>query len=146
MNPSRKLLYFFLVLLLQLAISDFLHLGPWVTLTLLPLLVALLPQAWSPHRVMAAAFILGLAVDFLTDGVLGLNAFAAVMAAGARRFLLRAKKYTFLLSLTAIFQAAFILLDCAGMRPVGFMLGRFAASTLASTLLCTVLSIPVKND
>jgi len=166
MNPYRNLLYFVLLFLLQLAISDYVHLGPWVTVTLFPLLIVLLPLSWSPHKVMLAAFVMGLALDVFSNGVMGLNAFAAVTAAAPRRFLYRTlvnndrqdetvlmtlrqagfiKYFKFLLALAAIFLAAFILLDCAGLRPFGFVLGRFTASLLASTALCLALSLPVQN-
>ena len=166
MNPSRNILFFVLVFLIQLAVSSYLNLGPWVTVSLFPLLIVLLPLSWSPHKVMLAAFALGLLLDVLSDGVIGLNAFAGVMAAAPRRFLYRflvnndrqdkteflsirqagyVKYIQILLALTAIFMAAFILLDCAGMRPVGFVLGRFLASTLVSTVACLALSLPVQN-
>lgn len=166
MNPYRNILYFILVFLLQLAITDYLYLGPWVTVCILPLLILLMPLSWSPHRVMIVAFALGLGLDVLSAGVVGLNAFAAVMAAAPRRMLYRVlvnsdrqdttevlilrqagfePYFKMLLALTALYLAAFILLDCVSLRPAGFILGKFLASTVVSTLLGLVLSLSVKN-
>ena len=166
MNPSRNILYFILVFLLQLAITDYLNLGPWVTVCVLPLLILLLPLSWSPQRMMIVAFALGLGLDVLSAGVVGLHAFAAVMAAAPRRTLYHylvnndrqdatetltlrqagfGKYSKMLLALTALYLAAFILLDCVSLRPFGFILGRFLASTAASTVLGLVLSLPVQN-
>ena len=89
MNKSHSILFFVLVFLLQVAISDFLHLGPWVTVCVLPFLILQIPLSRTPHAVMLSAFGLGLLLDFLSAGALGLNAFAAVMAAAPRRFLYR---------------------------------------------------------
>ena len=115
---------------------------------------------------MIVAFALGLGLDVLSAGVVGLNAFAAVMAAAPRRTLYRylvnsdrqdttemltlrqagfGKYFKMLLTLTALYLAAFILLDCVSLRPAAFIVGRFLASTAASTVLGLVLSLPVQN-
>ena len=154
MSKSHNILFFILVFLLQLAVSNYLNLGPWVMVTLVPFLILQLPLPRSPHVVMLSAFGLGLLLDLLSAGVLGLNAFAAVMAAAPRKVLYRllvngdrqdatwipllrdvgpGKYGRYLLALTAIYLAAFILLDCVSVRPLGFILVKWVASTLAST-------------
>ena len=87
MSRLRSILFFILVFLLQLAISNYLNLGPWITISLIPFLIVQIPLQRSPHVVMLAAFGLGLLLDWLSAGVLGLNAFAAVMSAAPRRIL-----------------------------------------------------------
>ena len=161
MNKSRSIIFFVLVFLLQLAISNYVNLGPWVTLSLIPFLILQLPMQRTPHVVLLSSFGLGLLLDWLSAGVLGLNAFAAVMAAAPRRLLYRrilnndrhdetwipllrdagiGKYLKYLLILTAIYLAAYILLDCVSIRPIGFILVKFVASTLASTALGLLLA------
>jgi rod shape-determining protein MreD len=167
MNKSHSILFFVLVFLLQLVISDFLHLGPWVTVCLLPFMILQIPLSRRPHVVMLSAFGLGLLLDFLSAGALGLNAFAAVMAAAPRRFLYRllvnrdrqdkteiptlrsagnAKYIKYLLALTAIYVIAFVLLDCVSFRPVGFIIVRILASTVVSTALGILLAISFQHQ
>jgi len=154
MSKSHNILFFILVFLLQLGVSNYLNLGPWVMVTLVPFLILQLPLPRSPHVVMLSAFGLGLLLDLLSAGVLGLNAFAAVMAAAPRKILYRLlvnndrqdatwipllrdfgtiKYGKYLFALTAIYLAAFILLDCVSVRPLGFILVKWVVSTLAST-------------
>ena len=166
MSRFRNILFFVLVFLLQLIITDYLHLGPWVMVSLLPFLILLIPLQRREHIVLLSAFGLGLLLDLLSGGVLGLNAFAAVMTAGPRKFLYRilvnrdrqdkteipllrdigwVKYFKYLLSLTALFLAAFILLDCVSVRPVGFILAKFVASTLVSTALGLLMALSFQN-
>ena len=166
MSKFSNILFFVLVFLLQLVITDYLHLGPWITVNLLPFLILLIPLQRSEYIVMLSAFGLGLLLDILSGGVLGLNAFAAVVSAGPRKMLYRllvnrdrkvpteiplignigwAKYLKYLLALTALYMAAFILLDCVSVRPLGFILVRFAASTLASTGLELLLALSFQN-
>ena len=166
MNKPGNILFFILVFLLQLVISDYLNLGPWVCLTLVPFLILHIPLSRNPHWVMLAAFGIGLGLDILSAGVPGMNAFAAVLTAAPRKFFYRTlvnadrqdkteipllkdvgflKYARFLIVLVAIYLAAFILLDCVSVQPAGFIAIRFAASTLASTALSLLLAIPLQN-
>lgn len=161
MNKSHSILFFVLVFLLQLAISDYVNLGPWITISLIPFLILQLPMHRTPHVALLSAFGLGLLLDWLSAGVLGLNAFAAIMTAAPHRLLYRrilnndrndetrilrlrdvgfSKYFHYLLNLTAIYLAAYILLDCVSVRPIGFILVKFVASTLASTALGLLLA------
>ena len=166
MSRFRDILFFVLVFLLQLALADYLHIGPWITVCLLPFLILIIPLQRSPHIVMLSAFGLGLLLDILSAGAVGLHAFAAVMAAAPRKFLYRvlvnndrqddttvpllrtagfAKYVPYLLALTAIYVAAFVLLDCTSVRPVGFILVKFVASTVVSTALSLLLAFAYQH-
>ena len=166
MNSRSNILFFVLVFLLQLVISDYIHLGPWLFVTLMPFLIVAIPLQRSPHWVMLAAFIMGLLLDILSDGVVGLNAFAAVLAAAPRKFLYRllvnadrqdktvvptpgecglGKYLKFLAAVTAIYIAGYLLLDCVGSRPAVFILVRFAASTVLSTGVSLFLAYAIQN-
>ena len=166
MNKTGDILFFVLLFILQLVISDYVHLGPWVTLTLIPLLIICIPLSRSPHAVLLIAFALGLGLDILSDGVPGLNAFAAVLAAAPRKFFYRIlvnadrqdktevpkirevgllKYLKYLGVITALYLAAYILVDCVSFRPPLFLLGQFLISWVASTALCLLLSLPLQN-
>ncbi|MBR1539032.1 MAG: hypothetical protein IJ636_05950 [Bacteroidales bacterium] len=166
MKKPADILFFVLVFLLQLIIADYLHLGPWVCLTLVPFLILNIPFSRSPHAVLLAAFGMGLALDVLSAGVPGLNAFAAVLAAALRRFFYRKlvnadrqdktevpllketgwlKYIKYLSALLAVYLAAYILLDCVSVRPAGFIAVKFVISAIASLALSLLLALPVQN-
>lgn len=166
MKRRADIAYLALLFLLQLVLSDYVHLGPWVCLCLIPLLILHIPLSRSPHVVMLIAFALGLGLDVLSDGVPGLNAFAAVLTAAPRKFFYRAlinadrqdktqvphigqtglvKYLKYLSVLTAIYLAACTLLDCISFRPAVFIFVRFVISWTASTLLCLLLALPLKS-
>ena len=163
MKRPADIIYCILLFLLQLVISDYVHLGPWITLCLLPLLILQIPRSRSPHVVMLIAFGLGLGLDILSDGVPGLNAFAAVLAAAPRKFFYRLLvnadrqdktevpllRETGLLKylgvLTAIYLAAYTLVDCISVRPLGYIAAKFLISWVASTALCLLLALPIQN-
>ena len=140
MKRPADIFYFVLLFLLQLVISDYVHLGPWICLNLIPLLILLIPLSYRPHAVLLIAFGLGLGLDLLSDGVPGLNAFAAVLAAAPRKFFYRTmvnadrqdktevplmgevglvKYIKYLAVLTAIYLVAYVLVDCISFRPAG---------------------------
>lgn len=166
MKRPADIIYCILLFLLQLVISDYVHLGPWITLCLLPLLILQIPRSRSPHVVMLIAFGLGLGLDILSDGVPGLNAFAAVLAAAPRKFFYRLlvnadrqdktevpllretgllKYLKYLGVLTAIYLAAYTLVDCISVRPLGYIAAKFLISWVTSTALCLLLALPIQN-
>ena len=166
MNKTGDIFFFVLLFLLQLVLSDYVHLGPWVCLSIIPLLILCIPLSRSPHAVLLIAFALGLGLDILSDGVPGLNAFAAVLAAAPRKFFYRIlvnadrqdktevpkirevglmKYLKYLGVIMAIYLAAYILVDCVSFHPPVFLLGRFLISWVASTALCLLLSLPLQN-
>lgn len=167
MKKPADLIFFALVFLLQLIVSDYLHLGPWISICLIPFLILHISLSRSPHAVMLIAFALGLGLDVLSDGVPGLNAFAAVTAAAPRKLFYRffvnsdrqdktevpllkeigfVKYLKYLVSVTAVYTAAYTLLDCVSFRPVQFIFVKFAASTLVSTLVSLLLAAAVQNN
>ena len=166
MKKTGDIFFFVLLFLLQLVLSDYVHLGPWVYLCILPLLILCIPLSRSPQAVMLIAFALGLGLDILSDGVPGLNAFAAVLAAAPRKFFYRTlvnadrqdktevpkirevglpKYLKYLGVITALYLAAYIVVDCVSFRPPIFLLGKFLISWVASTALCLLLSLPFQN-
>lgn len=159
MNRNPNFL-FLLMLLAQVLISHLFQTGPWCVLTLLPVLILCLPSQWPVLHTMIVAFLSGLAVDFLADGLIGLNAFALTPVALVRRFLLvrffneelvsRGERiswrkwgfvpvFSCVLVCTALFLLLYVVVDAAGERGWLPCLATFALSLAADLLL----AIPV---
>lgn len=83
-NPS-KILFCAVVLFIQIVLSDFVNIGPYVYLCTVPMLVIYLSMDQDSIVSMLLALGFGLAVDALEDGVLGLNAVSAVALAAVRK-------------------------------------------------------------
>ena len=77
----RQIIIYAVVILLQVIINNYVYLGPMVYICLIPLLVMYLPLDQKPYISLIIAFGLGLIIDILSDGVLGLNAGAATLLA-----------------------------------------------------------------
>ena len=149
-------LLFVLVLICQIILCNYTHLGPFIMLTMLPAMILCIPTGISTITCMLIAFAAGLATDFLAEGLLGLNAAALLPVALARKGIIRiflgediiARKDSFsvrktglgkvslaLLSATALFLAVYIFLDGAGTRPFWFSLSKFGASLACNWLI-----------
>ena len=70
-----------LLLIGQLILCNYGALGPYIMLTMLPAMIMCIPTSISTTTCMLIAFASGLAVDWLSEGLLGLNAAAAVPVA-----------------------------------------------------------------
>ena len=77
----RQIIIYAVVILLQVIINNYVNLGPLIYICLIPLLVIYLPLDQKPYLSLIIAFGLGLIIDILSDGVLGLNAGAATLIA-----------------------------------------------------------------
>ena len=149
-------LLFVLVLICQIILCNYTHLGPFIMLTMLPAMILCIPTGISTITCMLIAFAAGLATDFLAEGLLGLNAAALLPVALARKGIIRiflgediiARKDSFsarknglgkvslaLLAATALFLAVYIFLDGAGTRPFWFSLSKFGASLACNWLI-----------
>ena len=149
-------LLFVLVLICQIILCNYTHLGPFIMLTMLPAMILCIPTGISTITCMLIAFAAGLATDFLAEGLLGLNAAALLPVALTRKGIIRiflgediiARKDSFsvrknglgkvslaLLSATALFLAVYIFLDGAGTRPFWFSLSKFGASLSCNWLI-----------
>ena len=145
-----------LLLLAQLLLSNYFHVTPYIFLTILPVMVLCIPIRVGTVGAMLIACLSGLAIDFLSEGVIGLNALSLIPVAYARHGLiglifgpeLFARKEDFsigrcgfgkvavavFLSLL-IFLVIYIWADGAGTRPLWFNGLRLAASLGASFLV-----------
>jgi len=166
-SSSFGLLYILLVAI-QLVIFNYINLSPLVTISLLPVIVFCIPLTKGTIPTMIIAFITGLAVDFLGDGLLGLNAASLVPVAFCRITIVRSvlgkdlvirqdsfsiKKCGFSKILSAVFFVTiiyltpYILADGAGTRPLWFNLARFGLSSAASMIVGLIaLHVLTKED
>ena len=149
-------LVYIMLLAVQMLLSDFVRISPYITLTILPVMVLCIPVKVPPSITMIIAFATGLAVDFFSDGILGLNALALVPVAALRNPILglvmgnemlekkedfslgksgAPKVSTAILMVHVVFLLIYILADGAGTRPLAFNAIRFSLSLIAGYLL-----------
>lgn len=152
-SDNRFLASYILLTVIQIVICNYMFLGPVVIVSVLPAAVMFWPLRSRTETAMIAAFCTGLAVDWLCDGVLGLNAAALVPVALVQKPLVRLyigedaiarqeklsvkktgwpKILAVCSSALALYLAIYIFLDGAGTRTFLFNLMRFAFSTAAS--------------
>lgn len=153
---SYSVLLYLIFVLLQVFVCNCVNLSPLVTLTVLPALMLCLPLTCAVVPAMLIAFATGLAVDFLGDGIIGLNALALVPVAYLRKLIIGnvlgkdivirkdgfsfrkngfMKVFTALFFCQILFLTVYILADGAGTRPLWFNLARFGASTGAGMIV-----------
>ena len=77
-----------LLLLAQLLLSNYFHVTPYIFLTILPVMVLCIPIRVGTVGAMLIACLSGLAIDFLSEGVIGLNALSLIPVAYARHGLI----------------------------------------------------------
>lgn len=156
---------YILLVIAQAVICNYFSLGPYISLSLLPALILCLPLNKSTSLTMGLAFITGLSVDILSEGLLGLNTLALVPVALLRKPIVimtmgaealeknepfntryeSTVKITLAVIMTQIvFLSVYIIADGAGVRPMWFNLSRFGAS-LASNTLLSLLAIHMLN-
>lgn len=162
---NNSVVSYLLLVIIQLVICNYLYISPLLTLSMLPALVLSIPPKIRTPWAMLIAFVTALVVDFLGDGLPGLNALALVPVALVRNPLLvaifgpdiveREERLSVhrddpfrtggaLLIVTAMFLAVYIFADNAGSRPFLFNLLRFAVSLPSSFVVC-LLAFNVMN-
>lgn len=146
---------FILLAIVQMVICNYFQFSPYFVISILPAMVLCMPLNISTNMCMLAAFVTGLSVDWLAEGLIGINASALIPVAYARKTLIRiflgedliSRKESFsfrkngvgkiliaLLISYALFFAVYIFLDGAGVRPFLFNLTRFILSILCSLI------------
>ena len=164
---QRFTVQYILLVLVQLLLCNYFRFTPYVMLSILPVLVLCIPTRVGTVAGLFIAFFTGLSVDFLAEGVVGINTFALVPVALLRRGLIRLvfgeelllrgenfsmKKFGPLKVLFVIFlvQTIFLLLyiwaDGGAVRPFSFNLWRYLASVLAGTLLSVAVADILSPD
>lgn len=167
MKNSRFFAIYLCYVLLQVLLCNYLNLTYYLTLSILPVLVLLIPVRYSTITAMLIAAASGFLVDFLGDGVLGLNMLALIPVGLVRNGLLNLvfgqevfahkedvtiQKYgiikfsTYIIIAQALFLIIYIAADGAGTRPFWFNALRFAISLPAGTLLSLFIADTLTKD
>lgn len=154
-GQNFKVLYALLVVC-QIVLCNYASLGPYIMLSILPAMIMCIPLTVSTPVCMLIAFATGLSVDWLSEGLLGINAASLIPVGLAREGIIRVflgediinRKDSFsikkngavkvsiaMIAAYTLFLAAYIFLDGAGTRPLWFCASRFAASLVANTFL-----------
>lgn len=154
-------LYYVLLVIAQLLLTNYLRVSPYLVFTILPALVLCISIRVGCVGAMLIAFATGLTVDFLSEGVIGLNTLALLPVAYFRNGIIRlvfgtelfarsedfsvqrngfAKTVLALLLSYALFLAVYVWIDSAGVRPLLFNLIRFTVS-LGASLLVSLLTL-----
>ena len=152
-----------LLLVAQLLLSNYFHVTPYIFLTILPVMVLCIPIRVGTTGAMLIAALTGLTVDYLSEGVLGLNALALIPVAYFRNGIiglvfgreLFARKEDFsvercgfgkvamaLFLSTLLFLVIYIWADGTGTRPLWFNGLRLAAS-LGASFVVSLLTLGV---
>lgn len=148
-----------LLFIAQILLGNYFTFTPWMMATILPAMALCIPLETGTAGAMAIAFLTGLGADFLSEGIIGLNALAMVPVAFARKkiismvfgadLLSRKKAFSIhrnglpavLMALSlaiALFLIVYIWADSAGTRSFGFNAGRFGASYAVSLFFCAL--------
>ncbi len=160
MNQKFGILYF-LMLICQVILCNFSPLGPYIVLTMLPAMILCIPLTVNTIWCMIIAFASGLAVDWLSEGLIGINAASLIPVALARKSIIRlffgedliTRKDSFsfnkfgavkvsaaLITSLAIFLGIYVLLDGAGTRPQWFNWAYFGSSLACNWLLALLVT------
>ena len=147
---------YLLLLICQIAICNYAALGPYLMLTLLPAMVICIPLTISTPVCMLIAFASGLAVDWLSEGLIGINAASLIPVAALRSTFIRIflgediinRKDSFsvrrngagkisivMAATTSVFLLVYIFLDGAGTRTFVFCAIKFGVSLLLNWAL-----------
>ena len=167
MKQTRFFFVYLILLIVQICIFNYFRLSQFVVLSILPVMVLLIPIRKSTTTAMIIAFLSGLAVDFLSDGLLGLNTMALVPVVLARNGIIRLvcgsdifareedisipKQGVWNMSIAIIMALALYLLiyvwaDAAGTCPFWFCLARFGASLVAGSIVSLFVANILATD
>lgn len=154
-------LLFILMVLGQMILCNFAGFSPYVMLSMLPAMIICVPLTVSTPLCMLIAFVTGLSVDWLSEGLIGLNASSLIPVALMRKPLIRfflgedlivrsdsfsirkngLGKISLVMGVSLmIFLGIYIFLDGAGTRPFWFNLTRFWVSFACNMVLALIVT------
>lgn len=168
MNGTWKYITISLLLIIaQGALDNYVNLSVYIDLALFMFIILMLPPRTGTVPAMIAAFIIGLIVDILGNGIPGLTSAAltaaalcrrtAIIAAAPKDFQAKDKRFSveslgirrftiYAAILTFIYLLVYILIDNAGFRPAGQCLARLFISLAANTAIMAVLFAVCGSD
>ena len=163
-NQNFGILYILLVIG-QIVLCNYSQLGPYIMLSMLPAMVLCIPPSVGAIAGMFIAFASGLSVDWLSEGLIGLNTAALVPVALMRKGIIkiflgedlitRGDRFSYRKNgfgkvsiansaCLIIFLSLYIILDGAGTRPAWFCLTKggisFALNFLLAIIVTNILS------
>ena len=159
-GQNFKVLYVLLIIC-QVALCNYTNLGPYIMLSILPAMVMCIPLSVSTILCMLVVFATGFSVDWLSEGLLGINAAALIPVAAARNTFIRiflgedmisrkdsfsirknglGKIMTIMVAANLIFLIIYVILDGAGTRPFWFCFTRIIFSLAANTALAILIA------
>ena len=151
---------YILMVIGQVIMCNYTHLGPYIMLSMLPAMILCLPTKFSTITCMAIAFASGFAVDWLSEGLIGINIASLVPVALVRNgvikiflgedLITRGDRFSFrkngiskisaaVIILLAIYLGIYIFLDGAGSRPSLFNLTKFGLSLSCSFIISLII-------
>lgn len=151
----------------QVLICNYFNLSQFVMLTFLPVIIFCMPVNIGTIKALIQSFLIGIAVDFFADGILGMTTAALLPVALLRKpiitlvfgkeVLARSEDITMrrqglfkmnigIVLSTALFLLIYLYLDDAGLRPFWFNLARFTASLAASSLVSLFIAALVTDE
>lgn len=155
MKSNNYIFTYILMAMAQVLLCNYLHISHYVMLSILPVIVLALPIRINTTAAMIIAFATGLSVDFLAEGMIGLNALSLVPVAYVRKGVCKAlfgeemiirnedfsvRKYgipkvaTAIAIVQSLFLFIYIWADGAMARPFSFSLLRFICSDVAGII------------
>ena len=160
-------LLYFLLVIGQVILCNFTNLGSYITLSLLPAMILCVPLTVSTPLCMFLAFATGLSADWLSEGLIGINAASLIPVALMRKPLIRfflgediitrsdsfsirkngvGKISTIMIISVLIFLSIYIFLDGAGTRSFQFNATRLGVSLVCNYLLALVVTNILTTD
>lgn len=151
---------YILMVIGQVIMCNYTYLGPYIMLSMLPAMILCLPTKFSTITCMFIAFASGFAVDWLSEGLIGINIASLVPVALARNgvikiflgedLITRGDRFSFrkngtlkisaaVIIMLTIYLVIYIFLDGAGSRPSLFNLTKFALSLPCSFIISLIV-------
>lgn len=161
MRDGRFFLLFFLLLVAQILVSNFLNFSQYLFINILPALILCVPIRIKTHWLLIIAFITAFLADFFAGGMLGLTGVALLPVAFLRNGIIRlvfgdevfsrqedlsmARQGTLKASLAillmlTVFLVIYIWVDAAGTRTFWFLTLKFFLSLIASYLVSLLVT------
>ena len=151
---------YILMVIGQVIMCNYTYLGPYIMLSMLPAMILCLPTKFSTITCMFIAFASGFTVDWLSEGLIGINIASLVPVALARNgvikiflgedLITRGDRFSFrkngtlkisaaVIIMLTIYLGIYIFLDGAGSRPSLFNLTKFALSLPCSFIISLIV-------
>lgn len=166
-NLLKFILITALCLLVQLAIGEFVNFHPLIYIVILPWLIIIIPPQVKQIPLMLISLCIGLLIDILSDGIIGLNAAALIgvgyLKAPVLSFVVNKKNVQsnqiissetygiksfalICLILYSIFFIIYIGLDGLGYVPVLYSIMRFLLFVITNTIIAILADMGLSKQ